>query len=521
MLWDFPWSVPWGGHDSFISVPSVETIPGGAKTTFEPVLVYSQYYTAVIDGTQNPVPTYCAVAVPQTFQGLFLPTTNKHAISIAPLGDWGTGTIDATPQQVFFEALRGNRLNVLTSGTPQYIAYVRDVNTITQLTNWDLQNVSRFTNTRPVSGRPTYAQLDLTITNSGSTRTVTLLLDGVIQATGFRTGDGTITLSGNISGTVDITYTGDVPNGTLDVDFPEAYNIYYGMTPFTGGTFPTTPNGSVQDNGQDDTYTFVSPVVAAGVWYITVRQVDSEGKESTNIDNLPVTSYTPPNPPGTPFYAAGGALNTNVKALASTTAGATYLLYDSLDQGAITLQTDDVSQTLPAASGLMNIVLAPIDPAFTGERAILLHSVYSGVESANIDVYTIEYVNGVVQLPRPNSPTAGKHITVTGRTLAVNYNYSVIGQATSPATFEIFIYAIGTTPNYASPQGTASASTKYGASITGTISGTVASNGLYNFQIRAKSALNQQDLGTFEYGPLQLSNATPAAPNTTSVSVGF
>ena len=523
MIFGFPFSVPFGAHDDFITVPRASVVNGGAKVQFEPLMNYSQYYSPVFDGQQSPTPSYCVSNIPQTFSGLLNPLTTKHAVSIAPLGDWGSGSFDVTIQQMVFEALRGNRLNITCQGTPAYIAYQTNIGTITQLTNWNLTGVDRFNTSRPVLGRPTYAQLDLTLSNSGSTRTVVLALNGVIQSTGSITGNGTITMTGLITGTVDIVYTADVlTNGFLVVDFPQQYNIYFSQTMFTSMTFPAQPNGKIRDDGQEDSYTFISDIVDAGTWYVTVRQVDSESKESTNIDNIPIISFTPPANPGTPFYAAGNWANTNLKAKASTTSGATYFVYDSGVDGPLTLQSDTPAVTMGTQTGIFNIVLPPLtDPLFTGQRAILLHSVKAGIESANVDILTIEYLNGNVVLPRPNSPASTNRVKVNGRALTANYSYSTVNQAVAPASVAIFIYAVGSTPNYASPQGTASTQAAFGASISGSVTGTVSSDGIYYYEVRAVSALGMQDTGTVVYGPLELSNATPPAPASTSVGLGF
>jgi hypothetical protein len=204
---------------------------------------------------------------------------------------------------------------------------------------------------------------------------------------------------------------------------------------------------------------------------------------------------------------------------ASATLGATYNCYDSNASGI--LDVDTIANTRGSGSGsLLHTLPALTDLSFTGIRYVLIRAT-NGTEEKNVQILEIEYSSGSVITPRPPIPGIGQNITTSGRTLTVPFTLDTSEQKAAAATVEIFLFAVGASPNYAVADASIAVAAAVGTVIQGTISVTAGSNVDRMWAIRSKTAGGVQSNNTETYGPVRLTNAIPADPASFTVREGF
>lgn len=522
MLWGMPWSGLWGSPDHMIEILEAVSLGTSIRVRFKPLSGYGQYFRLVIDGRPIGPPFYAPDSAVMEWTGYADYSQTLHHVSVVPMGNNSSPEVDVSGQQDLWESGRSNRIKVTIVPAPEVFSLLDSA----QLTSWSLTGVDRFSNCRPHLRRPQWGVLDVTLTDAAGTRTVTVKVNGTTVASGSRVGDGSITLAeandSGISGSVTVTYTGDVTSGAyVVVRFPASYPIHYRTTIFGGGDFPRTAEGEVFDYGRGGTsYTFRSGNLAGGTYYVVNHQKDDAGNESTNTDagGATVTVATIPGAPGMPAYVSGDQSNTRISWTASATAGATYNIYDSLTTGVVDVLNVSHSEAAGTTAKTLNTLA---DATFTGTRYILVRAVSGGVEEQNVKLLKLEYLLGAVVLPRPNAPGVAGRATVSGRTLTLPVSIRTNEQAVAAATVEMYLFAVGASPNYAA----ASSSTAVPSGTSGTtnvsVSATAAGDGNYMVAVRTVSAAAQQSSNTETYGPFKLSTAVPTAPASSSVEAGF
>lgn len=531
-LFGFPFTVPFGGHEEMFRFMEVADIGDGPRARFEPLDAgYNQYCRMVVDGLAQGRPRYARYGARNEMTGLWESPDTKHQTSICPQGDWATDLIDVSPQYVFFQAGVVDRLSAEITVSPQLYSYGESG----QLTSWSLTGLKRFANVKPVPYRPLWGQLAVTIANSGGTYTVTLKLDNITIASGSRVGNGSVTLSASnssgVSGSVTITFTGEVTSGAyLVARWPASIKMHHRITtPFAAPDFPRTAEGTLYDDGRQNVYKYRSGILAAGTYYVVPHQVDEGGNESTGIagGGSTVVLVTPPEAAGTPVYASGGAAATTINFAASATPGSTYNIYDSNITDLLDVET--VTATHIAGSGTLSEVLPALtDLNFTGVRLVLVRAVSSpgGIEEKSLKILKIEYDAGVVVQPRPPAPGVGQGVSTSGRTLTIPFAIDTAEQLAAAASIELFLAAIpsgGGAPtfNYASPDATLAAPAAVGTIIQGTISVTAGANVDRYYALRTKTAGGVQSDNTEYYGPVRLTTADFIDPASFTVREGF
>lgn len=523
--WGFPTTTPWGRADDVITLDGVYPIGGSVRVVFTPRTGYSGYYKIYMDGVAGPVTYATAGTETEVIAAFadpdFAPT--NHIISICPQGTWPNDLFDLSSQSFGFMSGRTDRIWARITTAKEYFVYSTS-GIDTQLSAWALTGVERFRNCMPVSNRPTWAALSLTIGDTAGTRTVTLSIGTVTVATGSRSGDGSITLAeangSGISGTVTIAYTGDL-SGTLIIRYPNQLKIHYKTSAFSAPDFPRTAEGTINDDGVSSNFFFRSARIAAGTYYVVPHQVNENGVESSGIagGGTTVTVHAPPEPAGVPVYTSGNYSNTLISFAASSTTGATYNIYDSGDTGILDINT--AAATHIAGTGTLTQTLAAISGTFTGIRYVVIRAVYGGVEEGSYRILEIEYASGTVVLPRPNTPMFNERCTVSGRTITVPVALDTVNAKATAATFKLFLVASGGSFNYASPDGSAAVSTAKAGSVHSSVSATVLADGYYDYMVRTQTAGGVQDDNTQRYGPVYLAAAAPLDPASFEVKEGM
>lgn len=515
MFWSSPWTAPWGNPDDIVDIRGVTGNGGGLRLQFEPRSGYDGFYKIYVDGTPGPVVYATNGVVAEVFAPYNEPefAATAHTISICPQGNWPLDIFDLSFQAFNFQTGRQDRIWVKATAAPEFFVYSA-AGIDAQLSAWAVTGISRFANCFTVPGRPSWGALMLTLANAAGVRTVTLSSGGTTIATGSRTGDGSITLvaanSSGVSGTVMVTYTGNL-TATLVACFPDNMKFHHKTTQFTAPDFPRTAEGTVYDDGYATALTYRSARLTAGTYYIVPHQTNEMGVESAGLagGGTTVTIHTPPEPPGVPVYASGGAAATVINFAASATASATYNIYDG---GEGTLDINTVTGTHIAGTGTLSQTLPAIGGGFSGTRYVVVRAVLGGVEEGNYQVLEIEYAVGVVVLPRPPIPGYGIGYSTAARALTVPVTINTNDQLAAAATVELFIVAHGAAFNYAVPIATAAVTAAANSLINLSIAGTVAGDGQYDFGVKTKTTGGVQSSNTERFGPVRLATAAPVDP---------
>jgi len=522
-LLGFPLSVPLGGHEEMLQPCNIVDVGAGVRATFKALTGYEQFWRLDVDGVPQGQPTYSTAGKTIQLVGAYSNTDTQRIAAVCPQGDWATDEIDISAQLIHWQATRSNRLRAEVQTTPRFFSYGDSG----QLTNWNITGLRRFINCAPVARRPQWGALDLTLGTTGLGHAINIRLNGILVAFGSRSGDGEVTLSevnsSGISGTVDLAYTEDFTasaGAKLIASFPAQIKYHYRTSSFSGGDFPRTAEGTVYDDGRSNGFVHRSGALAAGTYHVVPHQVDENGNESTGTSSQTTTIYAPPEPAGVPAYADGDATDTEIEFAASATAGATYNIYDSGSTGLLDVET--VAATHIAGTGTLTQTLADIGATFTGTRYVLVRAVSTaGVEEGSLNILELTYDNGARVALRPPAPGASANITTTGLELTVPYTIDTAEQKTAATHIRLFVYEVGDSASYGTPDASAAVGTAVGKIINGSIAFEVATEGVYYFELRTYSSTTELESdNTQVYGPVYLTEDAPDDPASVTVYTG-
>ena len=502
-----PFGSPFGNNENFASQIKARDVGGGLLVDFTPQTGMDCWWRLILDSLPQGTPQKVLGGQAAELKGVYNAPGTKHEWAVFCQGGFSSPLIDPSIQLAVFAAGRATRLIAMLATTPKIFSY----NDADQFSNWALTGAQRFQNVRPVQGLPTWGSLDLTLTTAGGVHTVTLALDGVVLASGARTGDGTVTLTdqgGGISGTVSLAYTADFAAGTLIHDWPAQLKVYYKTSPY--GSAPSgAAQAVIQDDGFSSEFVFRSASLAPGTYYLIVHQVDSDGNESTGLQSggVALTINALPASPGLAVYVSGGYAATVIQI--ATGAGA-YNLYDSADTGVLDMTAATPVTLTGAAPG--HITLPAIASSYTGPRYVLVRQTAGGVESANSDVAEIDYTAGVVNLAAPNIPgLSGKAIRRAGLQITVPVTVNLSAQAVPVTEVRLYLFLQGGSPS--SLSGSTPSLTTVGHVAGGTVIATAPSAGLYCFVLRGYASSNGQESEDSQtYGPFEMTTAAPVDP---------
>lgn len=535
MIPGYPTTVAPGEHDEFLlgfDVKDDGTGLGAIVTCEQCATGYGDTWWKLVCDERPCVIVYMK-------EGAALPPTSvpydrrksSHTVSMVPLGDWNNDLdIDCTIQQQYFESDKGQSLMVdFPTVVVEQISYEKVPDGSRQLTSWNLSGMNRWATIAPVNRQLTAGRFDISLVTSGAVRTLTLSFNGYVVAQGTRTvaaGNGSITLSAvnnsGISGTVTLTYTGDIAS-TLGAFLLLTWAHHYTVT---NGTVSTT----VYDNGRGNTLSAMLSGLAAGNSTITITPYSDTGQAGSPWTAGTANIPGPPGSPGVLSVVAGGAWNnTQIQFSASSTGSATYNLYDSaLDQPTAISQ---VAATHVAGGGTITWTLPNLAGAAAGKRRIIVTAMNGGIEDGKRQHLTIEYdASGNVVLPRPNVPDFRykQPTPVTGgRTLNIQFTYNTAGDKGPATKVQAFIIRedgktqAGTTQDYSSPDATvlfSSLKLRRGL-YRGSLTVTPASNGFFAVVLKAVTAGSVQSSNTTPTDFKRVSNVAPGNPASATLTV--
>ncbi len=175
----------------------------------------NQYWACGADNILSSI-RYIAEGDSYTFRVPLDLSKTAHSFFAEPLGPWtDLGGFDPTESALEFQIDRSSNVKVEWDAASEIIETLGDSG---QLTNWHIDDFTRWATARRHDGLTTEGEMDVTLTKSGSTYTVTLSLHGQTLASGSRgTANGLVVFSTGISGDVTIAYTADVTTGCVVV----------------------------------------------------------------------------------------------------------------------------------------------------------------------------------------------------------------------------------------------------------------------------------------------------------------
>lgn len=476
----------------------------------------------VCDGKHYPA-KWIAEGGSAEFSVSYDPALSTHIVSVFLCDFEDLEDVDPAEQQRDFTEDKGKALQIdITPAYESLKAYPKSASD--QLSNWSLTGISRVSNTRPGDG-PTERRLDVELVKSGTTRTVTLSVNGLPVASGYRTGDGTINLTelnaSGISGSVDVVWAADIALGDafVGIRWPASYEIHIAPEADWPLTFPRTAEKTVYDLGLSDTFAAVVDDLDSDTYKYLVRAVSNTqttGTNTSSLETIPVPGRpAAPDSDITLQATPGNNTNTKIKFSESPTASVTYRYFDSILDG----PTDMLNEITPTdesiSAGVVYVTLPSIGSG-TGKRRVVAVAVNgSGVQDAEQKSITIEYVSGTIVLPRPNVPG----FTVksrNGRAVTLDWVYPRMREQGAGDDVIARLYdAGGTLIATASP---ASISSDLPVAV-GTISVTASANGWHTVVVNARAS-GTESVNTARSDPFWLSNAAPSAPSAAAHVVG-
>jgi len=431
-------------------------------------------------------------------------------IVVEDAGDWANEDYDPNFQAIEFEEESAEQISMRWDATPQFV--VSEPAGTGQLTAFSLGGVKRFTNVAKDNRNPTQGVYEIELLNVGGVRTVNLYANNVKVATGFRTGDGTITITellrSGINGSVAVVYTTDIVKGDaeLKVRFPASYQIHFTTSALS---FPRTPEAIVEDDGQGNRFTFTTEAaLSAGTYNVAIVAVSDTGV--AEIVPLAATSEIITSKPDFPLsfnYKDGASTATRVRFTAPD-ATSTYRFFVSPSVGT-PVDLDTVFQTESAGAGEHIVTLGTFGAGITGDIRILIRTVSSGgvEEKAGAEI-KVTYLAGVRVIPGPNSPGI-ETFTTNGREVTVTASYNRQEEPNLAAEIDLFVVAETASFVYGTPQTTVTIPAATSGRSSVNVSFTTAGDGFFKVAIRAKTVGGVQDANV-DFITVFLSTAVPA-----------
>lgn len=531
MMPGMPPGCPFGKPGDVQYLPLVYFFQGTVAVTVRPRIGCGGYFCVMCDGVVIGH-RLCPDNRDTVFIGPYNAEHLDHHISSIPFGVNTQPAGYFTDQHTQYQATHAERILTKTTVAPEL--YLVDYGTT--FSGVSITGARRLVNIERTNESPLMGRWILSVTAASGTMTVTLTANGVVVASGSAATGIAVNLplaevnGSGVSGTVNVDYTADA-TATVYARWPAKVNQYYDP-----GTVNTSgaEKGFAPDDGYSNTLSHRSARLTPGAYQVATRLVDEGGNKGAASTPIAVTVPGPPEPPGQPAYVSGGSTGTVIGWSPSSTAGATYNIYDSgavnpamdtlgwLDLDAPTASTANTQFTLPDCGG-----------GYTGIRRVLVRALNGTWEEGNSQILDLEYADGVRVPPRPNSPFSTVPPVVSGRTLTVRYVYHRAGEKAAPAQFALYLIQPNSPSEIGLPtlvnapaDGSMGDNSSVAGVITGTISITSDSNRICKYCLRAISAEGAYDrssdiLDTVIYGPVILFAGTPAAPVGVDVSLGY
>lgn len=397
------------------------------------------------------------------YVGIYRNGTWQRNVYVGPAGvyngivdiPWGSSSLSILPLRIghladpsyhdekvarVYETTENARLTLQFTYTPKIVVPPLTDGGFTQ--NWALTGAIQGFNTAYVDGQTSWGRLGLTITNDGTTCTVTLDMNGRTVASGSFVYIGapfTVTLTAQngsgLSGTVDINnIAAVVAAGIVDVRWPRSMQIYR-------DTFnpPTTLRDAVIFKGLN-TVRWPEPAdLPAGTYYYATKPLSDTatlGSLSAVVSKSPIV---PPAPPTLLAYSSGNAGNLVLSFKNSLTALATYRLYMATIINGVASLNDIQATAAAGVPGAANTIAAPAITGFPGFAYPVVRAVLAGVEERNLNMLKLEFLGDGSFVPaRPNAPYIAS-VSFSGRTITIKGGYNTEHEVGVATTLQLYV----------------------------------------------------------------------------------
>ena len=451
------------------------------------------------------------------FLGGYTANSNIISVYIEDFGQWNVSSYN--PRFVILEKEAMTAQNIVLGWVANPTIQIQG-DVLTQFSGWDFSNplasptlltsLQRFTNCAQDNAHPNWGGLNVVLSTSGGVHTLTLYAGTYPVAQGSRSGDGVVVLTPlNQSGlycSVTLAYTSDLTLGTVSLvaRWPASYQIHYSLNPLG---FPRTPEATVIDDRQSNTFHYVSSPVDPGSYYTAVLPVGDDGVVQIVSPTITVVViHAPPHPPQALQYAL-----TNKVRFYYADNSCKFNVYVS-DLSGITNFNIPTVIVDPVSAGWQLVTLPALPPSSTGTIQVTVRAVdrVSGVEEQNGNALTLNYVNSVFVLPAPNTPTVYLSSKV-GRALSVTGFYSGINAMSYAVKAQLFVWLDGSSPDLSNPQATRNMPVLSGSSGSATfvLSYTVPTDGFYRFGLKAVAFDGTQSINVVRSRKVYLTNVAP------------
>ena len=362
-----------------------------------------------------------------------------------------------------------------------------------------------------VEGKATRGDIAVSLSVDAGTATIVLSdVSGNTLGSGSGAVGGSVTITGTVSGTIDVDAGAATLTGDLRYRYPAQMAVYVDTDN------PPTDQDGVVAFAQSDSATYTATGLAAGTYYVALRPTSDTGDVAAKGTASSATVAGVPVAPTDLAYDSGDAAATVITWTESTTVGATYNIYikniddDVLDTStaATTSATGTDTKTLPAITG------------YPGIAQVLIRAEFGGAEEKNGELLLIEYdAAGDYVAPRPNGISVQKVSVSSGTSLSVQCTYDTTGEAGTATTAQIFARDPDGSYDFDTPDGTASLSADYSGLKYATVTASLA-NGWHWVTAKAATVAGVQSLNQAQEVLVYVSDVDATAPTPTLTTTG-
>lgn len=304
--------------------------------------------------------------------------------------------------------------------------------------NWVFDNL-KYADTERVVDAVTKGRVYFDLSIVAGVATVTVYNANKTLCTGTGATSTTLTLDGDITGTVDIL---GVPDGEYDgnevfVRWPAQMEIMRDIV-----DPPSTVRDTVAFNRRDMcTWTEGEDITVTGTHYYRIRPISDTGDTGDQSATVTAVIQGVPEAPTSLVYSSGNAAATTVSWTYGSPVGVTFNVY-AQPMGWHTL---DVETPFATVVGATSVVL-PAQTGYPGTARFLVRASVGGVEEKNLDCQlAVEYdAAGSVVLARPNPCSIDKtsFVWASGLQLTITGTYDSDEEASPAVGLKLYTFGV-------------------------------------------------------------------------------
>lgn len=442
--------------------------------------------------------------------------SNSWNVIILHHGALSDPTYSSTLAVRLEEGVEGRRSNLEWTWPYEVLGDVDDEGLY--LSNWVLNGVIPFDNILPVEGKPTWGQLEGSLTVSGGTATVELALHGSVVASGSGAVGTTVSFSASngsgLYGSVDV-----IGGAATDADFDVYVRFPASASVLRNATDPpSTVVASVPFRGTQTERWQEQSELSPGTYYYALKMVSDTGVSGTASSSFPITILGHPQGPSGFSGFSGNKSAFYVGVVPSPTPGASYALY-AADMNEV---MDLVTPTLQDNSAhVSNFTMGPLGfTGFSGYAYVLVQGFSGGLRSNNGDVLKLEFDQYSAWIPPRPNPAGVLSFSGSGLTLTVIATQSTREEDLAATTVYLFVRPVDGAYDYTTPSATATLGAATNGVKRATLTYTAPTDGLYQAIVLAVASDGTRS--TLDDAPevlTYLSDDTPAAISGFSASI--